>query len=126
MDSILNSTKKLLGIPTEYDHFDIDIMMHINAVFMTLQQLGVGPANGFMISDEYTTWDQFMTEGPALNTVKSYMGLKVQMLFDPPSSGTIMEARKTMIAEYEWRLNLAAETPQKDGEEDELNVSYPF
>ena len=126
MDSILNSTKKLLGIPAEYDHFDIDIMMHINAVFMTLQQLGVGPANGFMIVDEYTNWDEFMPEGPALNTVKSYMGLKVQMLFDPPSSGTIMEARKAMIAEYEWRLNLAAETPKKDGEEDETNVSYPF
>lgn len=126
MNSILNSTKKLLGIPAEYTHFDVDITMHINAVFMTLQQLGVGPSKGFMITGEYETWTQFMAEGPMLNTVKSYMGLKVQMLFDPQSNGTIMEARKAMIAEYEWRLNAAAETSKKDGEEDEVIVSYPF
>lgn len=126
MDSILNSTKKLLGIPAEYTHFDTDIIMHINAVFMILQQTGIGPTSGFMITDEYNTWEQFMAEGPALNTVKSYLGLKVQMLFDPQSNGTIMEARKAMISEYEWRLNVIAETPKQDGEEDELNVSYPF
>ena len=79
-NSILNSTKKLLGIAEDYTHFDIDITMHINSVFLTLSQLGVGPSEGYFIENAGDEWSDFMEEGTVLNTVKSYMYLKVKML----------------------------------------------
>ena len=109
-DSILTSIKKLLGITEEYTHFDADIIMHINSVFMILSQLGVGPDNGFRIEDESATWDQYITENDNLDAVKSYIHLKVKLLFDPPLSGAVMEATKQMINELEWRLNVATES----------------
>lgn len=115
MDSILTSIKKLLGITDEYEIFDPDITMHINTVFMSLRQLGVGPVEGFRIEDETTTWDDFINteENPdkiaLLSAVKSYIHLKVKLLFDPPLSSAVMEAMKQSIAELEWRLNVEAE-----------------
>lgn len=109
-DSILTSIKKLLGITEEYTHFDADIIMHINSVFMVLSQLGVGPDNGFRIEDESATWDQYITENDNLDAVKSYIHLKVKLLFDPPLSGAVMEVTKQMINELEWRLNFATES----------------
>lgn len=110
MDSILNSIKKLLGIAEDYDAFDTDIIIDINSVFSILTQLGVGPKNGFSITDASATWDQFMPEDPRMNEVKSYMYMKVRLLFDPPTSSAAMASMEKLISEFEWRLNVAAET----------------
>lgn len=107
MDSILTSIKKLLGIQEEYEHFDVDIIMHINTAFMVLTQLGVGPEEGFTIDDKYDVWTDFTTEN--LEAVKTYVYLKVRIVFDPPSSSTVMEAINRQISEYEWRLNVAVD-----------------
>ena len=106
MESILTSIKKIIGITEEYEHFDPEIIMHINSVFMILTQLGVGPSEGFSIHDSSTTWDQFIPNGKNLEAVKSYIGLKVKLLFDPPSSSAVMEAMNRSISEFEWRLNI--------------------
>lgn len=108
MDSILNSIKKMLGIDAEYDAFDPDIIMHINSVFFILHQLGVGPAEGFSISDEYSTWSDFISDSN-IEAVKSYVGLKVRLLFDPPTSTAVADSINKLIAELEWRLNLSVE-----------------
>lgn len=113
MESILTSIKKLLGITEEYTHFDADLIMHINSVFTILTQLGVGPKEGFRIEDELATWNDFLqTDSLLFDSVKSYMHLKVKLLFDPPLSGTVMEAYNRMISEFEWRLNVTADPGQ--------------
>lgn len=109
MESILTSIKKLLGITEEYEHFDVDIIMHINSVFMILTQLGVGPAEGFSIKDKTTTWDEFVPENQ-LESVKSYVYMKVKLLFDPPLSSAVIECTNRQISELEWRLNVAVES----------------
>lgn len=109
-DSILTSIKKLLGLTEDYTNFDTDIIIHINSVFMNLHQLGVGPSEGFRIEDEYATWDEYITEEDNLDAVKTYIYLKVKLVFDPPLNGSVMEALKQSIAEYEWRLNVQADS----------------
>lgn len=109
MDSILTSIKKLLGIAEEYDHFDADLIMHINSVLMILTQLGVGPSNGFMIEDESATWNSFVPDSDMLAMVKSYMFMKVKLLFDPPLGSAVMESYNRQISEFEWRLNAAVD-----------------
>ena len=109
-DSILTSIKKLLGITEEYEHFDQDIIIHINSVFMILNQLGVGPTNGFSITDKTAVWSDFISEGANLESVKSYIYLKVRLIFDPPTSSAVMESMNRMISEFEWRLNISAES----------------
>ena len=109
MESILTSIKKLLGITEEYEHFDADIIIHINSVFMILTQLGVGPSEGFSIKDKSTTWNEFVSDNQ-LESVKSYMHMKVKLMFDPPLSSAVMECMNRMISEFEWRLNIAAES----------------
>lgn len=118
MESILTSIKKLLGITEEYTHFDTDIIMHINSVFLTLNQLGVGPAAVFAIEDSTATWaDFFPKESNDFEAVKSYMYLKVKLLFDPPPGSATIESINKMINEYEVRLNIQAESGTTDGEE---------
>ena len=120
MDSILTSVKKLLGIAEEYTHFDSDIIMHINTVFSALTQMGVGPAGGFSIVDTYATWDEFTSENVSLASVRTYMYLKVRLLFDPPQNSSVMSAMERQTSELEWRLNLTGETlAEKSDEEDE-------
>lgn len=111
MDSILTSIKKLLGISEEYEHFDKDLIMHINSVFLILNQLGIGPAEGFFIYDKEAIWDDFISDSN-LELVKSYTALKVQLLFDPPLSSAVLDAKNRMISEFEWRLTIAAETKE--------------
>lgn len=106
MDSILVSVKKLLGIAEENTDFDSDVIISINSVFTVLQQLGIGPSSGFSISDESAVWSDFIPEGEMMEAVKSYVALKVRLLFDPPTSGTIMQALTNMTNELEWRLNV--------------------
>lgn len=110
MDSILVSIKKMLGITEEYTHFDQDLIMHINSVFMVLNQLGVGPTEGFAISDPSSTWNELMSDNKKIESVKSYIYLKVRLLFDPPTSSVVAEAINRQISELEWRLNVAADT----------------
>lgn len=110
-ESILNSTKKILGIEADYYAFDTDILMHINAVFSTLQQLGIGPVEGFAIEDATTEWSSFLGGDPRLNAVKTYVYLRVRMLFDPPGTSYLINAMDEQRKELEWRLNV-----QREGE----------
>ena len=107
--SILVNTKKILGLNADYTSFDLDILTHINAAFSTLHQLGIGPSDGFSVEDDTTEWNDFLANGPILNTVKSYIYLKVRMLFDPPSTSFAIESMKQQIEEFENRLVLANE-----------------
>ena len=104
-ESILLSIKKLLGIMPDYTQFDDDIIIHINTAFATLNQLGVGPKGGFMIVDENSAWEEYTTE-TNLNMVKTYIYLKVRLLFDPPTSSVLVESINRSIAELEWRIFL--------------------
>lgn len=113
MESILTSIKKLLGIAEEYEHFDPDIIMHINTVFMTLTQLGVGPSEGFYITDDETVWSDYITDPNKLQAVKTYMYLKVRLLFDSASLGSsTLSAYERQIQELEWRLNIDVESKE--------------
>ena len=107
--SILNSTKKILGIAADYTVFDEDIITHINTAFSTLTQLGVGPPEGFMIEDETAQWDDFIADDMQYNAVRSYIFLRVGMLFDPPQTSYLITAKEKQIEELEWRLNVHRE-----------------
>lgn len=110
MESILTSIKKLLGIPADYTAFDEDIIMHINSVFMVLNQLGVGPADGFFIEDDSTTWADYIQNPRKWHAVKTYIYAKVRLIFDPPQNSAHIKCFENTIAEFEWRLNFEAET----------------
>ena len=110
MESILTSIKLLLGITEDYEAFDQQIIAHINSVFMILTQLGVGPPDGFMITSKVDKCNEFISDEKKMQLVKSYMHLKVKMLFDPPSSSAVMDSTNRMINEFEWRLNSQAES----------------
>ena len=110
MESILTSIKKLLTIAEEHTHFDADIIMHINSVLSILTQLGVGPSEGFSIEDEDAVWKDFIPEGgKKLEFVKSYIHMKVKILFDPPLSSAVIESMNRTISELEWRIQVAAD-----------------
>ena len=108
MESILQSIKKMLGISEEYKNFDVDIIMHINSVLMILTQLGIGPPEGFSISDDQPIWTDFVGE-KKVEAVKSYVFMKVKLLFDPPTRSSVLESYNRLINELEWRLNVQAE-----------------
>ena len=111
MDSILTSVKKIVGISEEDESFDTDLIMHINSVFMTLRQIGVGPSTGFRIEDKSALWSDFIpSDDLTMEAVKTYMYLKVRLVFDPPTSSAAMTAMQEMAKEYEWRLNASAES----------------
>lgn len=119
MDSILTSIKKMLGIVEEYTHFDTDLVMHINSVFVILHQLGVGPSAGFSITGAGETWSAFLPTGSNLELVKSYMQQKVRLLFDPPLQSSVLDAMKRNIDEFEFRLQVAAESHNTGGNQNE-------
>lgn len=124
MDSILDSVKKDLGIVEEYHHFDDDIIMAINTVFSVLTQLGVGPENGFSITDSDTTWDEYLnatnhTNYQQLEFVKTYVSKRAKIIFDPPASSAVSESIKSVISELEWRINVAVDPkPEEEVEND--------
>jgi hypothetical protein len=105
--SILKSTKNVLGLAADYTVFDLAVITHINSAFSTLTQLGVGPIEGFMIEDDKAVWDDFiiLSDDPSYNSVKSYIYLKTRLLFDPPTTSFHLEAMNRQIEEMEWRLN---------------------
>lgn len=110
--SILKSVKKNLGLDPDYTVFDLDIVMFINTAFGTLQQLGVGPVEGFGIEDESAEWDDFVIDNEELaqrNTVKIYVVLRARLLFDPPVTSYLITAFEKQISELEWRLNVRRE-----------------
>lgn len=117
MDSILTSIKKMLGITQEYEQFDAEIIMNINSVFSILHQLGVGPAECYSIEDKSQTWDEFIEGNANIELVKSYIYLKVKLIFDPSLTASVTDSYKEQIKEFEWRLNIIAETAQADSEE---------
>lgn len=108
-DSILDSTKNTLSIPASYDVYDGQIIMHINSVFATLHQLGIGPDPSYEIVDATETWEDFIGTTENINSVKTYMYLKVRMLFDPPTTSFAIAAMEKQIEELEFRLNLVRE-----------------
>lgn len=119
-ESILTSIKKLLGIDDAYTHFDPDIVMHINSVFAILTQMGVGPTNGFSISGKDETWSAFISDrADVFSMVKSYLYLKVRLLFDPPLSSAAIESINRQISEFEWRLFVAADPVENSGGKEE-------
>ena len=107
--SILDSIKKLLGIPSEVTEFDTDILIHINSVFSILTQLGVGPSSGFSIEDSSAEWSDFIGDDARLSDVKSFVYLKTRLLFDPPASSAAMDAMNRMASELEWRINVSVD-----------------
>lgn len=117
LESILKSTRKICNLDENDDSFDVDILIHLNSVLMILSQLGIGPKN-FEVEDETATWAELL-EGITqdVRAVKSYVGLKVRMAVDPPTSATYKEVLENRIAELEWRLNISV-----DPGEEVLNV----
>ena len=108
-DSILMTIRKLdCGNPYA-DHFDTDLLVHINACFSILNQLGVGPENGFVVTDETQSWSSYSDNDRILNMVKTYVTLKVKKIFDPPLTSSVLEAMDKEIKELEWRLNVAVD-----------------
>lgn len=112
---ILTSVKKLLGIAESYTAFDADIIMHINAVFLVLQQLGVGPEKGFGIVDASAVWDDFLPGDERAKTIASYMGAKVRLAFDPPQSSTAMPNTFGSRLKHAWNAFLNRDPPRMYG-----------
>ena len=113
-DSILSSVKKQLMLPTDDASFDADLILDINGVLATLNQLGVG-RNNFIISGDTETWSDFLKNSTKLTSLcKLYVASKVRLIFDPPTSSIVTETIKGIIAEYEWRLKTESETAKED------------
>lgn len=109
MSSILTTVKKSLGLDASYTAFDPDIVLYINSVLSTVNQLGVGPENGFQIADSTATWESLLGTDPRYNSVKSFVYLKVRLLFDPPANSFGIAAIEKMIEEETWRINVQRE-----------------
>jgi hypothetical protein len=112
MESILTSIKKTLGINEEYTHFDTDLIMHINSVLSILTQIGTGPDEGFSIKDQDAVWTDFIPDDSRLELVKSYMYLKVKLLFDPPVSSAAIESINRLTGDFEWRIQVSASSAE--------------
>ena len=108
-DSILMTIRKLVCGNPYADHFDTDLLVHINACFSILNQLGVGPENGFVVTDETQNWGDYTADSKVLNMVKTYVTLKVKKIFDPPLTSSVLEAMDKEISQLEWRLNVAVD-----------------
>ena len=108
-DSILMTIRKLVCGNPYADHFDTDLLVHINACFSILNQLGVGPENGFVVTDETQSWSSYSDNDRVLNMVKTYVTLKVKKIFDPPLTSSVLEAMDKEISQLEWRLNVAVD-----------------
>lgn len=109
MDNILTSIKKLLGIEEEYTHFDTDIIIYINSAFMSLNQLGVGPETGYIIVNDSEKWTDYLNDQINIEAVKTYVYLKTRLIFDPPSSSSVIDAIERQIKETEWRILVQTE-----------------
>ena len=115
MESILTSIKLFVNVPEELDNFDGPIIGHINTVFDDLNDLGVGPPEGFYIEDDSSVWTDFMPRTGKFESVKTYMQLRVQLLFDPPTNASILASMERQIEKLEWRLKVKAESTETNG-----------
>ena len=104
-DSILLTIKKLLGLCEDYNAFDMDIIIHINMVFNILNQMGVGPKEGFIVKGPEDKWNDYVRDSRKLEMVKTYIYLKVRQIFDPGTSSALNNAIEAQISELEWRLS---------------------
>lgn len=105
-DSILHDVKQMVGQEWDDTSYDLDIMTHINSVFFTLSQIGVGPADGFSITDATTKWDAYLGTNKNLNAVKSYIYIRVRLLFDPPTNSFLVTNLQEQANQMEWRLQV--------------------
>ena len=110
-DSIFNSVKKVVGLLGDDGSFDEDILLHINSVVSTLRQLGLSIPADFYVRDDVQTWSDLLGEFRDLDLVKSYMTMKVRLMFDPPSSSFGLKSMEEMVKEYEWRINILTDQP---------------
>lgn len=108
-DSILISIKKLIGISEEDTSFDTDLIIQINSALFHLSQIGVGPPSGFIIYDSSSTWSDFTLDATNIESVKTYVYIKVKILFDPPSSSALIDAYERQAKEIEWRINASVD-----------------
>lgn len=109
-ESILVTIKKMLGVAQEYNAFDVDIIVNINSVFLSLNQLGVGPSTPYRINSSAETWSDFLgTQMDILEGVQTYTYLKVRLLFDPPTNSFVVTAMQEQCKELEWRMNVQVE-----------------
>jgi hypothetical protein len=108
-ESVLDSIKKVLGFDSTFSDFDIDVIMHTNTFFGSLQQIGVGPKTGFVIADNTLLWSDYSSDMTLLAAVKSYLYIKVRLVFDPPATSFVIDSYAKMAEELEWRLNVMAE-----------------
>ena len=113
-DSIFNSVKKVVGLLGDDGSFDEDILLHINSVVSTLRQLGLSIPSDFYVRDDVQTWQDLLGEFRDLDLVKSYMAMKVRLMFDPPSSSFGLKSMEEMAKEYEWRINVLTDQPYSD------------
>jgi hypothetical protein len=117
MDSILQSVKKDLGIAPEYTHFDQELITNINSVLSVIRQLGVGPQEGFRISDDTAVWTDLVdASDERLEYVKTYVSKRVKLLFDPPLNSSVLESTKAVMSELEWRMNVDVDHYISDAE----------
>jgi hypothetical protein len=107
--SILDSTKKVLGLDSTDTSFDLDVVMAVNSAFGTLGQLGVGPSAGFQITDNTTLWAAYINNITYLGMVKQFIWMSARLAFDPPGTSFGIDAIKSQIEELTWRINVAAE-----------------
>ena len=120
-ESILSTVKLSLGIPIEYTAFDIQILMYLNSVLAILPQLGVGPREGMQVTDEYASWNELLglVDKPNLYSyVKSYVCLRVRLLFDPPSSSGTIDAMERQMRELEWRITVTTDPVSEDNSDE--------
>lgn len=105
-DSILITIKKLLGISADYTAFDVDVIVAINSALMALYQIGVGNASKHMITGYDDSWSLILNDSIDLESAKEYVYIKTRLIFDPPTSSSMVDAMNSMASEIEWRLNV--------------------
>ena len=121
-ESILKTIKQLIGCPDDFEQFDLDLTIHINSAFATLTQLGVGPKEGYRITGPDNVWSEFDEDAQKIGLVKDYVYIKTRLLFDPPTSGSLMDSFKEQLKEMEWRLYIMyypISADDKKGEDDD-------
>lgn len=114
-ESILLTIKKLLHIPEDYNDFDHDILVHTNSAIATLHQLGVGPSEGYVVQDEENKWSEFQVQGITLQNVRTYIYLRVRLVFDPPTNAFLVSSMEKQVQELDFRLMAAAAEGIQDG-----------
>lgn len=115
-ESILKTIKQLIGCPDDFEQFDLDLIVHINSAFATLTHLGVGPKEGYRITGADNAWSEFEDNAQKLSLIKDYVYIKTRLLFDPPTSGSLMDSLKEQLKEMEWRLYMIYDPISEDDE----------